>query len=955
MTTGSRKLDSLASALHPIGRLGPNESPPPASTGIAPDTAAYTAQLARHAAAALGPDGTVRDRREAYHRFLRLEEHRVRLAHRGGAGGVAVARRRAALIDYVVRRVLDGVLQTHRPAAGPVALPISLVAVGGYGRRELNPYSDVDLAFVHPDGPASVVTAAETLIKQVLAELNDLELELGAQSTLSVSGAVELANQDMRTKTSFLECRLLGGQPEWFADLRSQFEARCVRKFAEDYVAARMTDQAKRHQRYGMVVSMQEPNVKNGCGGLRDYQNLLWVSFFKAGARSVAELVTQGLLSPREGRQLDEAYDFLMRVRNDLHYLVRSKVCSDVLTLELQPVVARNLGYPQTTDTRRLEAFMHDYYLHARNIFHLSETLTERLALKSPTRRAGAPVLDWLLRRKPAATPGDDGVHCVEGFLYPAGEDVFDQDPGRMLRVFRQALERPAQLGAEMRQLIRRKLPLIRGDFLESRTAAAEFTRLLAAPGGVGRALRLMHEVDFLGRFVPEFKGLTCLPQHDYAHRYTADEHTLVCLEKLDGLRTSTVKQDQPYRALLARLEDPLVLHLALLLHDTGKATGARSSTEASALMAQSVCQRLHLSPARRRAVTFLVDHQHTLLLTALHRDLEDPSATAAFAGIVGSPANLDALVLFSWADALGTDEQSWTDWKDMLVWQLYDATTRHLAGTAAAARRTCDRNALNQRLAEQLPPDFAEEIAAHLSYLPDRYFTAHSEAAIRTHIELFREFLVQREADEAQALAPAYRIVPRPDQGHWEVMIGGWNRRDFFTKIAGCLSAARLNILTAEVYAREDSLALATLRVTGADGRLPRHLQAWEGAASLLRRALGPESLDLEPLLRAAAPADPLRRPTRTDFPSRIQVSNDAHADFTLVEVQAPDRLGLLHDLLRAFDQLGLRVSLSHISTDKGAARDSFFVMEPGHHRVVARERIAAIQRALGNAIYPP
>lgn len=828
---------------------------------------------------------------------------------------------------------------------------VALLAVGGYGRRELNPFSDIDIVFIHPDAPPSAVAPLEEAIVEILTALSELGIELGSQSTFSLSEAVQTANADMRTKTSLLQSRLLAGNAGCYDRLRERFLAGCIRGQANEYVAWRVEDQERRHRRYGLTVSMQEPNIKNGCGGLRDYQNLIWVSYFRTGGLAVADLVARQLLSPREARQLNAAYDFLMRVRNDLHYLRKSKALSDVLTLEFQPVVAEHLAYPQRTELRRTEAFMRDYYLHARTIYHLSETLAEHFAMKPPSRFGAVPVVQWFLGgRNPR--PPSDGFQVREQALHPETLTVFDEDPLRLLRVFRQAQDGPLNLSAALRRLVRAKLPLVRAAFFEPKAATALLEAILSQRGAVGWALRRMHEVDLLGRCLPEFKALTCLPQHDFAHRYTADEHTLVCLEQLDALAVATEPKLQPYRRLLEGLRDPFVLHLALLLHDTGKATGARPATEASALFAQQVSRRWQLTAARRRTLIFLVDHQHTLLQTAQNRNLDDPQTAAAFAGIVGSQEQLDALLLFAWADALGTDERSWTDWKESLVWQLYDETARHLAGKGGTERPRCDRGELARRLLAQLPPDFAEEVEAHVSGMSDRYVNAFGDAEVLGHLRLFREFFERRAATDDRALAPCFRTIPHPEQGHWEVLVAGWDRRDFLTQIAGSFAAARLNILAASVHARADNLALVVLRATGAEGRLPRHARGVEEAEALLARALGAEGFDLGPLLKPAGGLNLLRRQTAGDFPTHIRISNDAHPDFTLVEIQTPDRVGLLHDLLRALDHHGLRIQLSRISTDKGAAHDSFFVTDADHHRILGRQRIHEVQHALGRAI---
>ncbi len=308
---------------------------------------------------------------------------------------------------------------------------------------------------------------------------------------------------------------------------------RCVRGHEKAYILERVTNQAERHAKFGGSVFMQEPNTKNGCGSLRDYQNLLWVAFFKEGVPSTAGLVQKKLLTEAERRQLDRAYDFLLRVRTELHYL--NKRGTDVLSLVFQGQIANSFNYPQKNILRRTEAFMREYYQHARNIFHLTELLAERLCLSElEAKRSG---LLGLLpsRRKP--------VEHFDGFHSRGRPDLRGQprrfQPGPLPRSCASSSTRSSgTCGSrpELQQLVRRRLQLVDRTFQYSRAARETFSAILSRKGEVGRTLRMMHTVDFLGRYIPEFGELTCLVQHEFFHRYTADEHTLVCIEKLDSL-----------------------------------------------------------------------------------------------------------------------------------------------------------------------------------------------------------------------------------------------------------------------------------------------------------------------------------------------------------------------------------------------------------------------------------
>ncbi|MGH8164758.1 MAG: hypothetical protein ACREP1_10535, partial [Rhodanobacteraceae bacterium] len=387
-------------------------------------------------------------------------------------------------------------------------------------------------------------------------------------------------------------------------------------------------------------------------------------------------------------------------------------------------------------------------------------------------------------------------------------------------------------------------------EFRYAKAPREIFRRILSRKGRVARVLRMMHEVDFLGRYLPEFGPLTCLVQHEYFHRYTADEHTLVCIEKLDALLETTKGKLRPYQKLFLALPDPFVLYLALLLHDTGKGVGARPHSEASALFAQAVAARLQLSSEERRTLVLLVDHHVTLSNIAQQRNVDDPATAIEFASIVKTQANLDQLMLLTLADGQGTTE-SWSDWKELLVWQLYEETSRYLLDQEGfLAQSKIEREQLRDAVAEKLSPDFADEIDAHFDYMPDNYFRAFFVEEIAGHLELFRTFWRGMYLEGEPAYAPALHWEAQPEQGHSVVSICTWDRRQLLENIAGALAVASVHILSADIFVRGDNLVLDVFRVRNRQlGPVsdPREISLIE---STRRMALQHERVDFAPLL---------------------------------------------------------------------------------------------------------
>ncbi len=824
---------------------------------------------------------------------------------------------------------------------------LSLVAIGGYGRDELNPFSDVDIMFLHASKAKEAPASLNEVVQKILYMLWDIGFKVG-HSTRSIAGAVKQANIDMLSKTSLLESRHVAGSHELFAEFRQEFVKKCVHGHEKEYLLQRAQNQHERHAKLGGSVYMQEPNVKNGCGGMRDYQNLLWISFFREGISTTTDLVQKKLLPEVERRRLDRAYDFLLRVRTELHYL--NKRGTDVLSLGFQGQAANNFHYPQKNILRRTEAFMRDYYQHARNIFSITEMLAERLSEEMEEgKRAG---LLHMFNHPRKQVEHFDGFYSEGGLIYAESREIFAQDPYRMMRVFQHAQQRHLRLSPELQQLIRRRLPLVGRTFQYSRAARETFQAILSRKGEVGRVLRMMHWVDFLGRYIPEFGDLTCLVQHEFFHRYTADEHTLVCIEKLDSLIDTENVKLKDYRILFQKLEDPYALYLALLLHDTGKATGARYHAEASALYAQRVAARLQLNSERRKTLILLVDNHMTLSDVAQRRNLDDPATIQEFAEVVKSQANLDALMLLTLADGQGTGDENWSDWKESLVWQLYRSTTQYLEDeTSFFRQRRIEREELRKQVTVLLPGDFEEEVEAHFQYMPDYYFQTNPAEEIAAHVRLFRGFLEREAKGLENALAPVVKWVPHEDQGHTEVWICTWDRTALLTKIAGSISVAHLNILSADIFTRGDSMALDFFRVCDTNFQAVTDQRDIQAVEKMLKQALAQEDFDFRPLLQKAKRRPGFHLSQELDFPTRISIDNGAHPVYTVVDIQTPDRLGLLYYLLRAFADTRVNIVLSRITTEKGAAIDSFYVTDREGRKVRDAEQIMEIQRALQEA----
>src|SRR5947209_8498174 len=880
-----------------------------------------------------------------YKKFLKLEEHRLRLKHQAGGGGREICARRGELVDVILRHVFAAAANTH----GESTTPLALIALGGYGRGELNPFSDVDVMLLHGNSAGKISTYIAEMAEQILYLLWDIGFKVG-HSTRSIKEALDQANSDMLTKTAMLESRFLAGDHFLAREFRDQFRAKCVVGSEREYAEMRMRDQAARHGKFGDSVYMQEPNLKGGCGGLRDYQNLLWMSYFKEGALTTTHLVGEDWLSESDQRRIESAYDFLLRLRTDLHYLAGRS--ADVLYLNLQLEIAKRLHYREKDGRRASEALMRDYYKHTRNIFRVTERITEQFASGYATNRTRSLFSFLPLRRGGQTRIGSFFIR--QGQLHSERRDLFKADPLEMMRAFEVAQERNVDLSPELEDLLSRSLRQVTRTYRYAKAPREVFMSILARKGEVGRALRLMHRVDFLGRYIPEFGQLTCLVQHEFFHRYTADEHTLLCIDKLDALVRTTDSKLISYRRLFETLEDPFVLYLTLLLHDTGRAVGARPHSEASALFAQSVAKRLQLSPAQRKSLILLVDHHVTLSNTAQQRNLDDPATVVEFAGVVRNQKNLNALMLLTLADGQGTSGQSWSDWKESLVWQLFHATSQYLTDQKSYHDQTrIERDSLQAAVAAKLPSDYADEIEAHFDFMPDNYFRGSEVSDIVKDLQLFRSFFENTSLQRDRPLGPAVSWEAFPQFGHSIAFFCTWDRLHLLAKIAGSFSVVPLNILSADIFPREDHAILAVFRACDTKGQAVTEAEDRAQVENTLRHALEVETFEFASLLEEARHKIQHRRLEELEFPAGIAIDNKAHPTYTLVQIEAPDRVGLLYDLLTALEQEGTNIVLSRISTQKGAAIDTFYITDSSSRaKITDSHRMAALQRRLRSAI---
>jgi len=884
---------------------------------------------------------------ELYVRFLKYEEQRILLHHRSGAGGLEISMARAELIDTIIRSIFDSALNARKGKL----LPMALVATGGYGRGTLNPRSDVDILFLLPKASTRLPLAMQEVVQEVLYLLWDVGFKVG-HACRSIPECIEQSKADQENKTSLMDSRLITGDSALFSQFQQRFEKDCLKKGQTAFFELRSQDQRTRHEKSSHTVFLQEPNVKESCGGMRDYQNIHWVARVKRGATSLKELVDAKFLTASACREIDEAYDFLHRVRNELHY--HTGKGTDQLTLFLQGVVATAFDYPQRSILRRTETFMRDYYRHTRNIYRRTGSLMESFRIEQEDRTETG--LRSFLTFRQKKREEFDGFVTREGRIYPSTPEIFREDPGRMMRMFQHCQLRTLRLSPPIRKLVKANWDLLDRPFRYSKVNRQIFQAILERKGDVARSLRQMHRVGFLGLYLPEFGALDCLVQHEFFHRYTADEHTLRCVEELDNLTSETDPRRGIYRRLFHEIQDPYALFLAAILHDTGRAENVREHIDGSAMLATRLCSRLQIQGPRRSLIMFLVDNHLTFWRTATSRNLDDPEVIAEFAGIVKSTSNLDALFLFTYADSNATSPDGWSSWKESLMLQLHSTTRAFLnEGREEYSRKLdTDRLALRNEVIGIMREDYHPDVRVHFEQMPGAAFHFRQATQIVTQVRTVRHFL-KWETDKGDPAASCIKWIDHTEKGYSEMVLATRDKPQLLEKICCAFASEQINILSADLFTRKDKIVVNIFRVCTTNfepvSSVPTRKRFLETFVAILQA----ENYDPDKYLRRKVNFLRPRSDHGITVPVRAYVSNDLHPTCTTVEIQALDRIGLLHDMFHAINQSGLTTAHARICTEKGVAMDTLYITTPAGNKVEDLELLESLESQFSTMIRRP
>lgn len=866
---------------------------------------------------------------DPFDRFTRLKEEldeRVSLLaalHQDGASGRKLVNQMTRLIDELLLALYKDAAPRYQDGSAMDTPGLALVAVGGYGRAELNPYSDVDLLFLYDPGAAEL---AKRISNEVLYPLWDLKLVVG-HSVRTVADCIEMGQGDLSARTCMMESRLLAGDKALYAKYVDDFNAKVIKKDVFAFLFQKAEEQRMRHERFGSTVFLQQPNVKESPGALRDIHYLIWASIARYGTGDLKELAEQGVLTQADATVLLKAQGFFWRIRNDLH--LNAGKSMDLLTFEEQLRTSQFMGFTDTRGSRGVERFMRRYYMHASRVLEICSRFKER----SMSRTLSRALSNMIFARKvaPYFTLTNREVRVDEGKV-----EAFFGDGAGVLNLFHLAQAYGLRLHPETVEALSQSTPS--GRALRTREAYAVFMRILGWDSGVAETLSRMHRMHILGRVLPEFARVDRLVTFSQYHHYTVDAHTLYAVQMAESLREA----DDIYGGVYRELRRKDILHLALLLHDAGKG-GEKDHCEVGEELARNVAARMGFSADEMELLAFLVREHLSMTHIAFRRDLSDDKVMLDFARRMETPERLKMLFVLTHVDIRAVGPGTWNNWKDGLLTELYGRALDALAGRQWVK----DKPERVRRVRETLVGSFAAEdqdwLAEVLDRLPGRYLLGNSTDEIRHHLEL-----VKKLADR-----PVQVEIAPHDGGHAEIVVCAHDGMvpGLFSRIAGTLSAKDLVVLDAHITTFRDDIVMDVFRVKdpAATEFIDHH--RWERIRTALIEVLEGRS-EVEQLYTGTR-----REHEAIDFSHTeplVRIDNETSDSFTVIDVFAANRQGLLYAITGAIAELGLSIFFSRIGTKADQVVDVFYVKNAAGTKVDDVDEITRVREHLMAVITP-
>jgi [protein-PII] uridylyltransferase len=804
---------------------------------------------------------------------------------------------------------------------------ISVIAVGGYGRGEMAPQSDVDLLFLTP---YKITPWAESVIESMLYILWDLRLKVG-QSSRTIRDCIRLGGEDFTIRTAMLEHRYLCGDSPLAGKLEERLWEELFKGTSREFIEAKLEERDTRHRKQGGQRYMVEPNVKEGKGGLRDLQSLFWIAKYVHGVHDVADLVVIGMLTEDEFAIFEQAESFLWAARGHLHLVAGRPM--EQLTFDLQVEVATRMGYTDQKGRRGVEFFMQDYFRQATAVGDLTRIILSKL---EAMHAKGEPLLERIFRRKPKVKKGYTVVH---NRLSIEDDDAFLRDNLNILRIFEEALRTGMLIHPDAMLLIKANLHLIDDDMRNTPEAQRIFLDLMLKHGDPERALRRMNELGVLSAFIPEFEPIVAMMQFNMYHHYTVDEHTIQCIHNLAKIERGDLEDELPVSTeILTHSINRKVLYVAMLLHDIGKGRPEDHSI-LGAKITRKVAPRLGLNKQEVETAEWLVRYHLLMSDMAQKRDIADPRTVRDFAKAVRDVKRLDLLTVLTVCDIRGVGPGTWNNWKAVLIRALYRQTRNALENGLEALNRetrgTEAKRALHNALVTWPAKDLKIEKARHYPpYWQGLHITAHV---------VFANLLRNLNDDSI-----AIDIHPDEDRDATRVCFALADHPGIFSRLAGALALVGANVVDARTFTSKDGFATAAFWIQDGDG------SPYESARLPRLRKMITQTLNGNVVPRdAIKDRDKLKARERAfKVPTHITFDNEGSEIYTIIEVDTRDRPGLLFDLTRTLANMNVYIASAVIATYGEQVVDTFYVKDMFGLKFHATGKQRTLERKLRDAI---
>ncbi|MBT9384919.1 [protein-PII] uridylyltransferase [Pseudooceanicola sp. CBS1P-1] len=831
------------------------------------------------------------------------------------------------LTDCLIRAVLDQARAGLTPAQRKALGDFAVCAVGGYGRGEMAPQSDVDLLFL---SKGKISPALEALIEAMLYMLWDLKLKVG-HSSRTIRECIKLGGEDYTIRTALMENRYLAGSEALAQELNTRLWSDLFKGTETDFIEAKLKERYERHRKQGGQRYVVEPNVKEGKGGLRDLQSLYWIAKYVHAVQSVKELVQLGVFTQEEYDRFQQAEDFLWAVRCHLHLLAGRPM--DQLTFDMQVQVAERMGYKDRGGMRAVEVFMQAYFRHANAVGELTRIFLVKMEDAHVKKN---PSLTKVLRRRPRK---NDLYRLEHNRLDIADEEAFFADKLNMLRIFDEALRSGMLLHPDAMRLIHANLHTIDDRMRENPEAAKIFLGTLLKHGNPERALRRMNELGLLSAFIPEFEPIVALMQFNMYHHYTVDEHTIQVIRNLALIEHGDLAEELPIAStILKEGVNRRVLYVAMLLHDIGKGREEDHSV-LGAKIARKVAPRLGLTPDECDTVEWLVRYHLLMSDMAQKRDIADPRTVRDFAKAVRTRERLDLLTVLTVCDIRGVGPDTWNNWKAALLRGLYNQTRRAMETGLEELNRTHRgreaRKNLRDRLTGWSRTDLDREVKRHYPpYWQGLHVDAHA-----TFAEMLRDLPV----DEIRI-----DLHPDEDRAATRALFTMSDHPGIFARLSGSLALVGANVVDARTYTTKDGYATAAFWIQDSEGK-PYEVSRLPRMTQMIHKILKGELVARE----AMQDRDKIKKRERAfKVSTSVAFDNEGSEIYTIIEVDTRDRPGLLYDLTRTMASNNVQLASAVIATYGEQVVDTFYVKDMFGLKLYSESKQKSLEQKLRDAI---